>query len=87
MNEVESLIKDRMIPKIPEGSELNSSSFEGAGWSNQVLNFGTGQIDVMLKYTLVYRAKKKNGEMASRLSKMETSVRMSHCPFCGVNKE
>ncbi|HCK7147647.1 TPA: hypothetical protein N0X11_005048, partial [Enterobacter roggenkampii] len=56
------------------------------GWDNQVLSLSEGKLFVMLKYKLAYRAKKKNGEMAKNLNRLETNVKMSFCPFCGESQ-
>lgn len=63
-NVLEEKMKARLMEKVPKESEVNTNPFDGAGWQNQVLNFSSGGLEVMLKYTLVFRAKKKNGEMA-----------------------
>lgn len=82
-NDVEDKIKLRLQEQMPEGSKESTNTFDGAGWFNQALNFGSGKVEIMLKYTLVYRARKKNGEMAKNLTRLETNVKMSFCPFCG----
>lgn len=84
--EVEDKIKARLKDKMPEGSVESTNTFDGAGWRNQALNFTTGGIEVLLKYALVFRAKKKNGDMAKNLSRLETNIKMSFCPFCGEKK-
>lgn len=81
--DIEEKMKARLMEKVPEGSHMVTSSFDGAGWFNQCLNFSSGKVEVMLKYTLVYRAQKKNKELAKNLTRLDSSVRMSYCPFCG----
>lgn len=67
--------------KVPDGAEV-SKGFD-TGWENQMMSISDGKIHVMLKFKLTYRAKKKSGEMAKNLSRLETSAKMSFCPFCG----
>jgi len=87
MADLEGKLKARLMEKVPEGAEISENIFDGAGWFNQCLNFGNGAVEVMLKYTLVYRARKKNGDMAKNLTRAESNVRMSYCPFCGEKKD
>ncbi|EGN2345198.1 hypothetical protein IIL79_005048 [Escherichia coli] len=82
INEVGAHIETRLKEKVPEGAEVSESTFD-TGWDNQVLSLSEGKLFVMLKYKLAYRAKKKNGEMAKNLNRLETNVKMSFCPFCG----
>lgn len=85
INEVGAQIEVRLKEKVPEGAEVSESTFD-AGWDNQVLSLSEGKLFVMLKYKLAYRAKKKNGEMAKNLNRLETNVKMSFCPFCGESQ-
>lgn len=82
INEVGAHIEARLKEKVPEGAEVSESTFD-TGWDNQVLSLSDGGSHVTLKYKLAYRAKKKNGEMAKNLNRLETNVKMSFCPFCG----
>ena len=82
INEVGAQIEAQLKEKVPEGAEVSESTFD-TGWDNQVLSLSEGKLFVMLKYKLAYRAKKKNGEMAKNLNRLETNVKMSFCPFCG----
>jgi hypothetical protein len=85
MNEVGAQIEARLKEKVPEGAEVSENTFD-IGWDNQVLSLSEGKLFVMLKYKLAYRAKKKNGEMAKNLNRLETNVKMSFCPFCGESQ-
>ncbi|MGS4314699.1 hypothetical protein [Serratia marcescens] len=85
INEVGAQIEARLKEKVPEGTEVSESTFD-TGWDNQVLSLSEGKLFVMLKYKLAYRAKKKNGEMAKNLNRLETNVKMSFCPFCGESQ-
>ncbi|ECG1392301.1 TPA_asm: hypothetical protein GNB58_004926 [Salmonella enterica subsp. houtenae serovar 45:g,z51:-] len=85
INEVGAQIETRLKEKVPEGAEVSESTFD-TGWDNQVLSLSEGKLFVMLKYKLAYRAKKKNGEMAKNLNRLETNVKMSFCPFCGESQ-
>ncbi|ECS1284784.1 hypothetical protein F2282_19050 [Salmonella enterica] len=85
INEVGAQIEVRLKEKVPEGVEVSESTFD-TGWDNQVLSLSEGKLFVMLKYKLAYRAKKKNGEMAKNLNRLETNVKMSFCPFCGESQ-
>lgn len=76
INEVGAQIEARLKEKVPEGAEVSESTFD-TGWDNQVLSLSEGKLFVMLKYKLAYRAKKKNGEMAKNLNRLETNVKMS----------
>ncbi|EKP1748561.1 hypothetical protein ACE2PB_005140 [Salmonella enterica] len=85
INEVGAQIEAQLKEKVPEGAEVSESTFD-TGWDNQVLSLSEGKLFVMLKYKLAYRAKKKNGEMAKNLNRLETNVKMSFCPFCGESQ-
>lgn len=85
INEVGAQIEERLKEKVPEGAEVSESTFD-TGWDNQILSLSEGKLFVMLKYKLAYRAKKKNGEMAKNLNRLETNVKMSFCPFCGESQ-
>ncbi|HIC8353311.1 hypothetical protein [Enterobacter roggenkampii] len=85
INEVGAQIEARLKEKVPEGAEVSENTFD-TGWDNQVLSLSEGKLFVMLKYKLAYRAKKKNGEMAKNLNRLETNVKMSFCPFCGESQ-
>lgn len=85
IQEAGSQIEARLKEKVPEGAEVSDSTFD-TGWDNQVLSFSEGKMFVMLKYKLAYRAKKKNGEMAKNMNRLETVVKMSFCPFCGESQ-
>ncbi|EJA5031887.1 hypothetical protein OFY73_004877 [Salmonella enterica] len=85
INEVGAQIEAQLKEKVPEGAEVSESTFD-TGWDNQVLSLSEGKLFVVLKYKLAYRAKKKNGEMAKNLNRLETNVKMSFCPFCGESQ-
>lgn len=85
INEVGAQIETRLKEKVPKGAEVSENAFD-TGWDNQVLSLSEGKLFVMLKYKLAYRAKKKNGEMAKNLNRLETNVKMSFCPFCGESQ-
>lgn len=85
INEVGAKIEARLKEKVPEGAEVSESIFD-TGWDNQVISLSDGKMYVMLKYKLACRAKKKNGEMAKNLNRLETNVKMSFCPFCGESQ-
>lgn len=85
INEVGAQIEAQLKEKVPEGAEVSESTFD-SGWDNQILSLSEGKLFVMLKYKLAYRAKKKNGEMAKNLNRLETNVKMSFCPFCGESQ-
>lgn len=85
INEVGAQIEARLKEKVPEGAEVSESTFD-TGWDNQVLSLSESKLFVMLKYKLAYRAKKKNGEMAKNLNRLEANVKMSFCPFCGESQ-
>lgn len=74
-------MKQRLMEKVPEGSEV-SKGFD-TEWENKCLSLSTGKAMVMLKYKLAYRAKKKDGSPAKNLTRMEGNVAMNYCPFCG----
>lgn len=85
INEVGNRINALLKAKVPEGAEISESVFD-TGWDNQVLSFSEGKLFVMLKYKMAYRAKKKNGEMAKNMNRLENVVKMSFCPFCGESQ-
>lgn len=85
INEVGAHIEALLKEKVPEGAEVSESTFD-TGWDNQVLSLSDGGLHVTLKYKLAYRDKKKNGEMAKNLNRLETNVKMSFCPFCGESQ-
>ncbi|MCA6998191.1 hypothetical protein [Dickeya solani] len=78
-----TMLHERLSEGVPDGAEISSPGGFDTGWGNAWLGLGTGRIHIMLKYKLAYRAKKKDGAMAKNLTRKETSVRMSFCPFCG----
>lgn len=80
---VEEQVKNRLMEKVPEGSEVSDNVFDKVGWDNQCLSFTSGKLWVMLKYRLAYRLRKKNGDLAKNLTRLETNIKMSYCPFCG----
>lgn len=86
MTEIAEKLNAHLLQKVPEGSEV-SDGLGDTGWDNQVLSLDEGTVFVALRYKLAFRARKKNGDMAMNLSRMETSVRMSFCPFCGEKQE
>ncbi|MGO2337450.1 hypothetical protein [Providencia sp.] len=81
LNYVERELKEKFTVRVSEGGKISNSE---TGWDNQVIDFTFGRTLVMLNYKFAYRAKKKNGEMAKNLTRLDTKVKMSHCPFCGV---
>ncbi|QNR52474.1 hypothetical protein [Escherichia phage vB_EcoS_swi2] len=83
MNKMEELLKERLMERVPSGSEVSSNVFDKTGWDNQFISLSSGKVFVMLKYRLAYRARKKNGELAKNLTRLESNVKMSYCPFCG----
>lgn len=80
-------LQARLTADMPEGSEVTNNLFDGVGWQGQMLNFSKGNIEVMLRYRVGYRIKKKNGDMAKNLTRRECSVRMSYCPICGEKQD
>jgi len=74
-------IEARLLEKVPEGAKV-SRGFD-TGWENTVFSLLTGRSLVSLRYKLAYKAKKKNGEMAKNYSRLDCSVTMAYCPFCG----
>lgn len=74
-------IEARLLEKVPEGAEV-SRGFD-TGWDNTVFSLSSGRSMVNLRYKLAYKAKKKNGEMAKNYSRLDCSVAMAYCPFCG----
>jgi hypothetical protein len=72
---------EKLIEKVPEGAEV-SKDFD-TGWCNTLFSVETGRLLVMLKYRITYRGKKKNGEPAKSLNKLEANINMTYCPFCG----
>lgn len=84
MNKMEGLLKERLMERVPSGSKVSSNIlFDKTGWDNQCISLSSGKVFVMLKYSIAYRARKKNGELAKNLTRLETNVKMSYCPFCG----
>ncbi|MEQ5709237.1 hypothetical protein ABN327_16500 [Providencia huaxiensis] len=84
MNRVAEELKVKLTPKVTEGGVISDTE---TGWDNQMLDFSAGKSRVMLNYKFAYRAKKKNGEMAKNLTRLDTVVSMSHCPFCGEKQD
>ncbi len=80
MNRVAKELNSKLELKVTEGGIISDTE---TGWDNKILDFSNGKFHVMLNYKFAYRAKKKNGEMAKNLTRLDTSVKMSHCPFCG----
>lgn len=80
MNKTGDMVKAKLMEKVSEGGEI--SEYE-TGWANSVISFSDGLIHVMLKYNFAYRAKRKNGEMAKNLTRLDTKIKMTYCPFCG----
>ncbi|UJQ43999.1 hypothetical protein vBKpnSCarvaje_0035 [Klebsiella phage vB_KpnS-Carvaje] len=80
-------LQQRLMEKVPQGAEVSTNIFDKVGWDNQCLGLSSGNIYVMLKYRLAYRAPKKNGELAKNFTRLETNVKMSYCPFCGEKQE
>ncbi|MFJ5428553.1 hypothetical protein ACIPUP_05265 [Pectobacterium actinidiae] len=76
-----NLMEERLSEGVPSDAEINRG-FD-TGWENTVFGLSDGKIHVMMKYKLAYRATKKNGEPAKNLTRLEASVKMSFCPFCG----
>lgn len=74
-------IEARLLEKVPEGAEV-SRGFD-TGWDNTVFSLFSGRSLVNLRYKLAYKAKKKNGEMSKNHSRLDCSVAMAYCPFCG----
>lgn len=87
MKKVGDELQKRLMKKAPVGSEVSTNLFDKVGWDNQCFALRSGKIRVMLKYRLTYRAKKKNGELAKKFTRLETNVKMSYCPFCGEKQE
>lgn len=84
MNRVEQNLKERLATQVTEGGVISDTD---TGWDNKTLDFSAGKFYVMLNYKFAYRAKKKNGEMAKNLTRLDTNVKMSHCPFCGEKQD
>lgn len=84
MNRVAEELKAKLTLKVTEGRVISDTE---TGWDNQMLDFSAGKSRVMLNYKFAYRAKKKNGEMAKNLTRLDTVVSMSHCPFCGEKQD
>ncbi|WP_407198992.1 hypothetical protein [Citrobacter portucalensis] len=85
MNDIGEKIHERLMEKVPAGSEVRKG-FD-TGWDNSWLNFSSGKVVVMMKYKLAYRIKKKNGEMAKNLTRSEAAISMNFCPFCGEKQD
>ncbi len=81
LNRVEKVLADKLRQRVPDDAEI-SQGFD-TGWENSVLSLSAFKTHVMMKYKMAYRARKKNGEMAKNLTRLECSVKMSYCPFCG----
>ncbi|QEG09381.1 hypothetical protein CPT_Saba_008 [Proteus phage Saba] len=74
-------LSDRVVEKLPIGASL-----EVAEWDNMGL-FMRGDTMVANYYAnfkVRYRKRKKDGDMASGLTKSDVPVVYSYCPFCGV---
>ncbi|MEQ5728533.1 hypothetical protein AB7360_05265 [Providencia alcalifaciens] len=84
MNRIAEELKAKLTPKVTEGGVISDTE---TGWDNQMLDFSAGKSRVMLNYKFAYRAKKKNGEMAKNLTRLDMVVSMSHCPFCGEKQD
>ena len=80
-------LHEDLMQKVPDGADVSDSIFDKTGFDNQVMSFTTGNVYVMLKYRLAYKAKKKNGDFAKNLTRLEAVVKMSYCPFCGEKQE
>lgn len=87
MKKVGDELQKRLMEKVPDGSEVSTNLFDKVGWDNQCLGLESGNIFVMLKYRLSYRARKKNGELSKNFTRLETNMKMSYCPFCGEKQE
>ncbi|MEL4885686.1 hypothetical protein N6P31_01150 [Pectobacterium betavasculorum] len=74
-------MEERLIERVPNDAEV-SRGFD-TGWENTVFGLSDSKLHVMMKYRLAYRATKKNGDPAKNLTRLECSVKMSFCPFCG----
>ncbi|MFN1150246.1 hypothetical protein [Serratia liquefaciens] len=85
ISDIGTKIETQLKDKVPEGAEISESLFD-TGWENQILSLSDGKSYVTLKYRLAYRAKKKNGDMAKNMNRIETNVKMSFCPFCGESQ-
>lgn len=79
-------LKQHLVAKVPEGAEVSESMLD-TGWENTMLSLDSGKSHVMLKYRLAYRAKKKNGEMAKNMNRLEANLKMTFCPLCGEKLE
>ncbi len=81
LERIEKKLAERLRERVPADAEI-SKGFD-TGWDNTVLSLSSGKMSVMMKYKMAYRAKKKNDDMAKNLTRLECSVKMSYCPFCG----
>jgi len=79
-------LKQHLLVKVPDGAEVSESMLD-TGWENTMFSLGDSKLHVMLKYRLAYRAKKKNGEMAKNMNRLEASLQMTFCPLCGEKLE
>ncbi len=78
-------LQARLLEKVPSDAEI-SRGFD-TGWDNACISLSSGKMIVMMKYRAAYRAKKKNGEPAKNLTRLETNLKMSYCPICGEKQE
>lgn len=81
LEKVSEKIEAKLLEKVPEGAEV-SRGFD-TGWDNTVFSLSSGRLLVNMRYKMAYRAKKKNGEMAKNLTRLDCSVAMAYCPLCG----
>ncbi|WP_029571457.1 hypothetical protein [Pantoea ananatis] len=87
LDQAKDMLHAHLVKDMPEGSELGDI-WDGCGWDNQILSLGEkGGIHVMLKYKVAYRVPKKNGELSKNFTRRECSLKMSHCPLCGIKME
>jgi len=78
-------LKSMLMEKVPDNAEV-SNGFD-TGWDNTCYSLSSGGMMVMMKYRLAYRAKKKNGEPAKNLTRLENNLKMSYCPICGEKQD
>ena len=83
IKEVGEKLQERLMEKVPDGAQVSENIFDKVGWDNQCFGLESGKIFVMLKYRLAYRSRKVNGDLAKNLTRLETNIKMSYCPFCG----
>lgn len=84
MSENGEKIKAMLAEKVSEGGEIEEYE---TGWENNLFSISDSKFVSVMKYKLAYRAKKKNGEMYKNLNRLEASVRISYCPFCGEKQD